>query len=475
MNNRLVLLFIVLLVVQCISGFPRNSRVRVNVNVNVNTQDNNNNHHNKNHNNGVDSNILARDGEFDLDAATTAGSKLCPHQLGKGYITVSDTDLSTIGKSQVDQITGMFNNWSRDPSKHNPTIGKSTLLKRDVDMPYSRANNGYDRIYALRGQHPKCHGCLKGTFTVNNNINEGYKYGIFNDPGAVYPIWSRFSSGSSWMQHDKLGDSRGFAMKLIGVTGSRPFISANQALEQNTQDFLFATADYFFVDSAKEYAALLPMNTKALLGDGLARIKYLIEGGIIGPVAISRRKKATDKIGGSMVNPTKFNYFSKVPYQLGANTNNAVKYKVSPCTDIPLNSYDNTNRAADKPNYLRMNLHKSIGEDSVCFDFSIMKQGDACINDLEKHTVAWSGSWIKVGKIFFPRQEYLYTNQIEFCENLFFHPWHTIDDHKPLSSIGEARKFAYGNSQDTRRRINRFMHKQITGNEVFSGNIVPPS
>jgi len=178
-----------------------------------------------------------------------------------------------------------------------------------------------------------------------------------------------------------------------------------------------------------------------------------------------------------MNNPLNYNYFSKVPYRLGSNTNQAVKYRLTPCNGFNqmINKRDLRVRATNNPNFYRLNMHNLISKTPICYDFAIMLQGDPCINDIEIHTKPWVGEWHNVAQLHYLPQEYLYEDQIEFCENLYFHPWHTLEDHKPLSSIGEARKFVYTNSQNTRRKINKFIHKDITGAETFNGQIIPPS
>jgi len=318
---------------------------------------------------------------------------------------------------------------------------------------------------------------------VNHAVPLVYRHGVFAQPGRTFPIWSRLSNGNSLMQHDHVDDSRGFAIKIIGIDSQMgphvPYVNELSGLiETNTQDFLLATADYFFVDTAHQYAGLLPVNTAELEGDHLAKLKFLVEDGVIEPLEIMMRKKATAKIGGEMNNPLTYEFYSKVPYRLGANTNQAVKYRLTPCpgyNTTAMHVADVKVRSANDPNFYRINMHNLIQKQPTCFDFSIMLQGDPCLNDIELHTKPWTGTWHPIAQLRFEPQEFLYEDQVEFCENLFFHPWHTLEDHQPLSSIGEARRFVYTASQNTRRKLNGFVHKDITGGEEFSGNILHPT
>ena len=45
----------------------------------------------------------------------------------------------------------------------------------------------------LRGVHPKSHGCVKATFTIDPDIAPEYQVGLFAEPGkqfdAIYPFF----------------------------------------------------------------------------------------------------------------------------------------------------------------------------------------------------------------------------------------------------------------------------------------------
>ncbi len=80
----------------------------------------------------------------------------------------------------------------------------------------------YPEGMARRGVHPKDHGCVKATFTVNPDIPQKYRAGVFATPGKKYPAWIRFSNATPFLAPDlgKNGpDSRGMAIKMIGVEG----------------------------------------------------------------------------------------------------------------------------------------------------------------------------------------------------------------------------------------------------------------
>lgn len=73
---------------------------------------------------------------------------------------------------------------------------------------------------AKRGVHPVAHGCVRGVLKVRAGVPAWAKKGLFEEP-SEYKAWIRFSNASSRPQADREADSRGFAMKVLGVGGDR--------------------------------------------------------------------------------------------------------------------------------------------------------------------------------------------------------------------------------------------------------------
>ena len=79
--------------------------------------------------------------------------------------------------------------------------------------------NGTGILY--RAVHPKHHGCIRGTFTVSENIPVHLRHGVFASASSSYPAWIRYSNGASRFQSDTKADVRGMAVKLMGVPGEK--------------------------------------------------------------------------------------------------------------------------------------------------------------------------------------------------------------------------------------------------------------
>jgi len=54
----------------------------------------------------------------------------------------------------------------------------------------------------LRGVHPKSHGCLKGTVTINPDVPEPLQVGLFADPGKCYKAVVRSSNAAATVACD---------------------------------------------------------------------------------------------------------------------------------------------------------------------------------------------------------------------------------------------------------------------------------
>ncbi|MDD1613504.1 MAG: catalase, partial [Methylococcaceae bacterium] len=96
----------------------------------------------------------------------------------------------------------------------------------------------------LRGVHPKSHGCVKATFTINPDIAPEFQVGLFAEPGKQFDAFIRFSNAAALVGPDidngKHG-SRGMAIKVLDV-GGEVLIDDNGVCNQ---DFLMINQPVF--------------------------------------------------------------------------------------------------------------------------------------------------------------------------------------------------------------------------------------
>ena len=75
---------------------------------------------------------------------------------------------------------------------------------------------------------------------------------------------------------------------------------------------------------------------------------------------------------------------------------------------------------------------------------------------IEDSTVDWSTSnspYITIARITIPKQDFESPEQMSFCENMSYTPWHSLPEHKPLGSLNRVRKQVY-------TAISKFRHSK---------------
>jgi hypothetical protein len=155
---------------------------------------------------------------------------------------------------------------------------------------------------------------------------------------------------------------------------------------------------------------------------------------------------------GKIANPLHIQYYSAVPYQLGAdNPKLVVKYSVKPA------EYINPEHIPEHPtpNYLREVLQTTLSHEA--FDLKFMVQLKKAGMDVENAQVAWSedaSPFIEVATIHIPQQVFNTAAQNLECEKLAFNPWHCTADHRPLGALNRIRKMVYAQASQFRHAGN---------------------
>ncbi len=285
---------------------------------------------------------------------------------------------------------------------------------------------------AHRDVHFKAHGCVKAEFRVLP-LPDAMQTGVFAGT-RKYPAWIRYSNGSGKVQNDSVGDARGMAIKLMGIESS----------ESGTQDFVMINHPIFFVRNAVDYVEF----QKAISQDAMN--KFFFPG--FNPLnfrlhelatAIAIRSKKVD-------NPLDTQYWSATPYRFG---DTAMKFSVRPCGKL-IHALSTETTSSD---FLRENMQKHLANGGACFDFMVQLRTHTLAMPIEDPTTEWSeeaSPFIPVAKITIPMQTFTTPEQLKFCEDLSFTPWHTVLDHQPLGGINRVRKAAYETSSRIRHELN---------------------
>ncbi len=312
-----------------------------------------------------------------------------------------------------------------------------------------------------RMAHAKHHGCVRATFTVDN-VPIDLRQGVFAKPlGTSFKAWMRLSNGSANEQHDSVPDTRGFAIKLIGVPGKKLMPD-----ECDTQDFLMHNAPIFLVRDVASFAKYMALGADP----GVASLLKAIQ-------AISKEKPAEfareAALGAQIVttpieNPLLIPYYSALPASVGSQP---VKFAVRPCVTgrdkIPFSA---RHPAPVHMNFLRESMKKQLDVTDACFEFFVQRRSALKDMPIEDPTVEWNqdtAPFVRVATIHIPKQSFDSDKQMAFCQDLAFTSWHTLAEHRPLGGINRLRKAAYEFSSKTRHKMNAATLVEPTGDEVF--------
>jgi catalase len=322
-----------------------------------------------------------------------------------------------------------------------PKVAASGAAAQGARTPPSPLSNPY-----RRDVHSKTHGCIKATFTVLDNLDSTFRYGLFANPGQ-YQAWIRFSSGHEYPQPDSTHDARGMAIKVMGVKGKK-LLEQDGLPPADTQDFPLMNATQFFIRDITEYAEFTNY-----LGSGLgARAQYAyFFGGFTPDVRkwhlreMMLAKKTLKAAPDSLLNTQ---FYSVSAFKLGPQEN--VKYSARPCKDLPAAGVDRSD-----PNFLRQEMVKRLAAGSACFDFMVQPQIPGKNMPVEDTTVEWStddSPFIPVARLDIPAQQFEANNDL--CEGLSFNPWHSLPEHRPIGVMNRIRKAVYLEVSRYRRQMN---------------------
>jgi hypothetical protein len=335
-------------------------------------------------------------------------------------------------------------------AKEYPRHGEMAFTQQLITLLKSQLVETYPAGTTLRAAQPKNHGCVKAEFIIEPNLPEAWRVGIFKQ-ARTYPAWIRFANQNRIVQPDIEKDIRGMSIKLLEVEGEK--LLDNEKGER-TQDFILISHNVFPTKNTAEFYQLL----EAFAASRLSLFWFFFNP--FNPhihtfknLLASRQRHA---------NPLEIRYWSTTPYLFGLK---AVKYSAKPhltqTSKIPRHPTDD---------YLKEAMKQQLTHQEVSFDFMIQFQTDPDQMPIEDASKAWDESispFQKVATIKIPVQSFDSKEQMEFCENLSFTPWHSLPEHRPLGNINRARQEVYRTLSKFRRQRNHVPQKEPVGQESF--------
>lgn len=286
-----------------------------------------------------------------------------------------------------------------------------------------------------RALHARGHLGLKASLRVREGLPAWARVGPFAT-GGVFKGWLRLSNGSAVHQSDRVGDVRGFALKLTGVDGAKLIPGMESAptwdlLGILSQSMPFKTPDAFV-------AVVRAANGPKLLA--LPRILSAL--GLSAFSALGQLQAGLKMRIDSLVEQS---FYSVLPIRWG---DAAVKYGFAPVTP-PLPARPVTDEARRYAADVKARLETG----PLRWVLRVQPFLDERTTPIEDPTVVWPSEWIDVADLEVPTQD----PESEagkalsaLVETFSFDPWHAPVEFRPLGAMMRARSHAYRDSTRAR-------------------------
>jgi hypothetical protein len=287
-----------------------------------------------------------------------------------------------------------------------------------------------------RGLHAKAQLGVSASFDVLDGLPDWAKVGLAEKP-ATYRAYVRWSNGSGMRQHDRKGDVRGMAVKVVGVEGKKVIPGMEDA---RTQDFLCINQPVFSVRNADEFIALV----KAIQNPLLALPRLI--GSLGFGRALTILSNAPKSLGVKITSLAWTAYYSAAPISWGKA---AVRVSFQPQLAADPNA-----QRGDSPTYIGDEMTARLQKGPVVYDFRIQPFENATTTPIEDHSVEWKTPWTTVGRLTVGQQDPKSAEGqkvSELIEQLAFDPWHARVEHRPLGNVMRARNQAYRLTVQARR------------------------
>jgi hypothetical protein len=295
---------------------------------------------------------------------------------------------------------------------------------REIAAMQAEAARG--RSGPLRVLHVKQHVGLVGTLEVK--AVEGLRAGVFARERS-FPVYVRLSNGAGRPQTDGAPDVRGFAIKLVGVSG-RKLIPELAGAE--TQDFLFINDPIIPFRTPDEFMAF----QRAAKHGPLTLLPRLIAGfGFRRAFAILRSAIKSPKVGSYSTHT----FHTAAPLAIGDQAAKLALFP-RPTSEVA------PSRGAD---YLRSDIIGRLKAGPLSWSLRAQLYVDETTTPIEDTSILWTGPWHDLATLTIPRQDpdAARGKEISALVTQFsFDPWHAIEEHRPLGAIMRARRVAYAAS-----------------------------
>jgi hypothetical protein len=276
---------------------------------------------------------------------------------------------------------------------------------------------------------------VAGRLEVLDGLPGHARHGLFASPGS-HEAWVRLSNGSADRAPDRRPDVRGFAVKVLGLSGPGALGG-----ETASQDFLLINHPAFAFPRSDEFVELVLAAGKG--GGALLAHVFRRYGPIGGARFLARFARS---IGRPFSGFATERFFSAAPIACGPY---AVRARMLPAV-AQASSGSADDWTAD---FLR---HLS-GAD-LSFDLQLQFFTDERVTPIEDASVDWPESeapFVTVARLVLPRGGggSLDGELQRRIEAAVFDPWSALASHRPLGEVMRARKVVYYESEKGRGAV----------------------
>ena len=283
---------------------------------------------------------------------------------------------------------------------------------------------------AGRALHRKQITAAQGTLEVLDGLPDYCRHGLFETPG-IHEVWIRLSNGSFDRASDKIPDIRGFALRVMGVSG--PAALGNG--DTHCQDFSLINQEKFAFAGSDEFVEFV----LAAARGKLALLKYVVGryGLLGGPQQVAKLLKSSAKPFTGFASES---MFSAVPVACGPY---AIRLRLTPDPAnqqvIPLAT---SSWSED--------FDSRLAQQALHWELQVQHYVNDTLTPIEDASVNWPTPYVTVARLMLPvqRADTREARQIhEHAESGTFDPWQALAEHRPLGDVQRARKVIYYASQ----------------------------
>lgn len=300
-----------------------------------------------------------------------------------------------------------------------------------------------------RGSHVKSIGFVRGSLVVRVNLPDHLRHGLFTTPGRIYPVGARYASESSHIEDDKNMGVRGLGMKVFDVEGTS--IGGERA---STQDLFFNNTP--ISELANLTIALEIFTLREKFWDDPEGLRQ----------ALLARKDANLQLHPQTNIPNTHlaadTLYSQSPYRFGPYM---CKFSLLPFSRAQIS----LKRALPLPHQAEFSAHRKLLR-AYCHQYPLRYilraqfATDAQRHPIDDASVEWDAAWIDLADLTFPVQEtWSDARRVWWEDRIALSPWHGLEDHRPLGSLGRARRKAYEISRLKREMGNDVVVKLAVG------------